>query len=92
MSKFRLVVKGTPEEARKEAEEYCIFAEDILEVEHEEKFNETFLTAEARFHAISLWYSKGADDAPFPAGTLLWFREIKEGSSKERFDQLGVKD
>jgi hypothetical protein len=82
---FRVIVKGTPADARAAATRHTVV---LNNVRHRQKgrddrndiaplapAGETYADATplAGWDAMHAWFAEGPKLAPFPAGTLLWF-------------------
>lgn len=78
--KIFLIVKGTPEIARKSALEAGV---QVLPdfAEYRAQYNETYLYAdEANEREVFHWFNESGFDPPFPGGSLLFYSTGKEAA------------
>lgn len=76
--KIFLIVKGTPEVARKSAEKHGV---KVLSgfAEYRIQYNETYLYADEASHdTVIAWYGESGFEPPFPTGYLLFYSTGKE--------------
>lgn len=71
---FRVIVKGAPSTARRHAEDHGVRLSDV---KRHPRFDEVTADADADWQALGEWAGEGPYDPPFPAGTLLYYSELR---------------
>lgn len=73
--RFRVIVKGGPDQMLVAAIVYNISVEDM---EYIERSNYTRATVEADYSTVQSWFLEGPLHPPFPEGTLLHYTQLEK--------------